>query len=102
MCSCLPIDATTVNPILFALQMVLRKLLPKPLSQMTGPSAHDSPELTTANINDEDDQESMIDLLMSFCALAAAWMCSDTSERLCCPRSSSARALQGALAPELL
>ena len=80
MCSCLPLDATTVNPILFATQMVLRKILPKPLSQMTGPSAHNSLELTSENINDEDDQESMIDLLMSFCALAAVWMCTDASE----------------------
>ena len=34
MCSCLPLDATPVNPILFALQIVSRKLLLKPLKQM--------------------------------------------------------------------
>ena len=47
MCSCLPLDATTVNPILFAPQMVLRKLLPKPLNRMAGTSANDSQELTS-------------------------------------------------------
>ena len=55
MCSCLPLDATTVNPILFAPQMVPRKLLPKPLNQMAGTSANDSQELTSQDANEGDD-----------------------------------------------
>ena len=47
MCSCLPLDATPVNPILFAPQMVSRKLLPKPLNQMAGTSANNSQELSS-------------------------------------------------------
>ena len=84
MCSCLLLDATTINPILFAPQMVLRKLLPKPLNQMAGTSTNDSQELTIQDTNYGDDQESMIDMLISFCALVTALMCTDTGERLCC------------------
>ena len=55
MCSCLPLDATPVNPILFAPQMVSRKLSTKPLNQMAKASAKDSQELTSQDTNNGDD-----------------------------------------------
>ena len=55
MCSCLLLNATTVNSILFAPQMVSRKLLPKPLNQMAETSAKDSQELTSQDTSEGDD-----------------------------------------------
>ena len=70
MCSCLPLDATPVNSILLALQMVSRKLLPKPLNQMAGTSANDSQELSSQDTNEGDDfAENDLILLGSILAL---------------------------------